>query len=84
MKKLTSDQKVNLCKQVYAHVFDSTESFSHNATGDFLAYLLGAILNDQEIELDDHIGNDIAFKALLQDEFDEEHPVWDFVTIVKA
>jgi hypothetical protein len=68
-----------LSREVYLTVYLNTESFLLDEIGSNLAYLMGAIVTNQQYETERPL---IPFVKLLKKHFDKNHEVWKYIKIV--
>lgn len=88
------EEKLSLAQAVYNAVFINTDTFDEPAmvdekyppdatpAGSTLAYLLGAIMNDRNVDLDCTSGKDYQFLLILKSSPDigDNSAVWKYIT----
>jgi hypothetical protein len=80
-KKRCIEEKVVLARRIYDLVFENTESFEADNIGIALAYLMGAILNGDEVDVEIPPSKDEptgALWLLLCEHLDENDDVFDY------
>lgn len=74
---MNSEELLELMKEVYNECFEGVESFEKQHIGVYLAYLLGAIVNGNFIE----INSKHAFAKFLNKKFTHNHVIWNYVHV---
>lgn len=77
-QKLDEDRKFHLIKNLYVLTMENTETLHYKSIGITLFYLVGAITNDQQIELNNYPDGKYARK-LLHQIYTDEHIIWQFI-----
>lgn len=72
-------KKIDLLKELYETCYENTDSFVDGdpPIGADLAYLMGAILTDDEVRWEEE-RQTVEF---LRDIFGSDHPLWEYVTL---
>lgn len=68
-----------LARDVYKHVYGQVTSFEFDFVGEDLAYLLGALLDNDFVEFAD----DRPILGILRPQFPPDSALWDYIDIVE-
>lgn len=86
---MTKADKLDLIAELYQTFLDATTSFE-NYVGENLAYLMGAIALDSNLDVHKEESGIFVdpgmnlFLSLLRTYFSPGHEVWSFINVVKA
>ena len=78
---MTKEERLHLIGILYARAYLYFDSFQNNNVGAHLMYLVGAICEDQNIELDYHRFDEEFFIDFLKHEFVQDHAIWAFIVL---
>lgn len=71
-------ERAKLAREIYQAVYNYTETLEE--WGECLAYLMGAILSEEQYVVTPHDpSTEQEFYEFLTGQFDEYHPIWEFV-----
>jgi hypothetical protein len=71
-------QRARLAQLVYEEALEHTETFEGDL-GMYLAYLMGAILKNDRIELFQDVATQVEVLGFFKTMFPAEHPVWKYI-----
>jgi len=80
---MSAEEKIELITEIHSAFYDYRESFNSIA-GSFLAYLYPAIALDEKCQLWGDNDDDIVIFLFLQNNFDENHKIWEFIECLET
>jgi hypothetical protein len=83
---VSPEERLKLAKEIFDAVFNHFDTFRDDNIGADLAYLLGAILCDDDANVDwteENYGNSGEVPKFIEESFPKDHPVWGFIVTDK-